>query len=166
MKVKIKLGENEKRFIDRVSELSGENIYSCYQCGRCSAGCPFAFEMDILPNQIARLVQMGLEDELIHSKALFLCATCFTCQSRCPKGINIARVLIDKKGTAVHPEMAIKIGSTSDILFIRDDGYALGAPQSLMHEAYHMWSKEWTAFYDFNIKKLMPIIAYRNKFLH
>ena len=104
MKVKIKLGENEKRFIDRVSELSGENIYSCYQCGRCSAGCPFAFEMDILPNQITRLVQMGLEDELIHSKALFLCATCFTCQSRCPKGINIARVaeavrhLIEPKG--------------------------------------------------------------------
>ncbi|HMA77439.1 MAG TPA: 4Fe-4S dicluster domain-containing protein [Candidatus Krumholzibacteriaceae bacterium] len=104
MRIKLKFDENEKKFVDRVSELSGENIYSCYQCGRCSAGCPFAFEMDILPNQLIRLVQMGLEEELLGSKALFLCASCFTCQARCPKGINIAsiaeaaRYLIEPKG--------------------------------------------------------------------
>ena len=104
MKVTIKLGDQEKRFIDRINELSGEDIYRCYQCGRCSAGCPFAFEMDILPNQILRLVQLGLEDDLKGSKAVYLCATCFTCQSRCPKGINVARVaeavrhLTDPKG--------------------------------------------------------------------
>jgi len=104
MRIKLKFEENEKKFIDRVNELSGENVYSCYQCGRCSSGCPFVFEMDILPNQIIRLVQMGREEELIGSKALFLCASCFTCQSRCPKGINIANVaeavrhLIEPKG--------------------------------------------------------------------
>ena len=104
MRVKLKIGENEKRFIDRVCELSDQNVYSCYQCGRCSAGCPFAFEMDLLPNQIIRMVQMGLEDEVIQSKTLTLCASCFTCQSRCPKGIDMARVmeairlLIDPKG--------------------------------------------------------------------
>lgn len=104
MRIKLKRGEKEKKFIDRVNELSGENVFSCYQCGRCSAGCPFAFEMDILPNQLIRLVQMGQEEELIDSKALFLCASCFTCQSRCPKGINIANVaeavrhLIEPKG--------------------------------------------------------------------
>ena len=92
MKVNLRFGENEKKFIDRISELSGENVYSCYQCGRCSAGCPFSFEMDILPNQIIRMVQLGLEDELKAKKAVYLCASCFTCQSRCPKGINIARI--------------------------------------------------------------------------
>src|SRR4030042_5781660 len=104
MRVKIKMGENEKRFIERVSQLSGENLYACYQCGRCSAGCPFAFEMDLLPNQIIRMVQMGLENEVIHSKTLYLCASCFICQSRCPKGIDLARameairILVDPKG--------------------------------------------------------------------
>ena len=104
MKIKVNIGEKERKFINRVNELSGENVYSCYQCGRCSAGCPFAFEMDILPNQIIRLVQLGQEEELIGSKALFLCASCFTCQSRCPKGINMANVaeavryLIEPKG--------------------------------------------------------------------
>ncbi|MBN2029488.1 4Fe-4S dicluster domain-containing protein [bacterium] len=104
MRVKLKIGEEEKQFIERVSELSGQDVYKCYQCGRCSAGCPFAFEMDLLPNQIIRMVQMGLQDEVIHSKTLYLCASCFTCQSRCPKGIDLARLmeairlLIEPKG--------------------------------------------------------------------
>jgi heterodisulfide reductase subunit C len=104
MKATVKFGQKEKRFIDRVSDLSGENIYSCYQCGRCSAGCPFAGEMDILPNQIIRLVQLGLEDDLLNCKAIYVCCSCFTCQSRCPKGIDMAHVaeaarhIIDPKG--------------------------------------------------------------------
>ena len=93
MRVKLKKGDEEKRFIQRVSELSDQNVYKCYQCGRCSAGCPFAFEMDLLPNQIIRMVQMGQYDEVVKSKTLFLCASCFTCQARCPKGIDIARLM-------------------------------------------------------------------------
>ena len=104
MRIHIQMTENQRRFIARVEQLSGQNIHKCYQCGRCSAGCPFSFEMDILPNQILRLVQMGLEQEALGSRTLYLCATCFTCQSRCPKGIDMARVmeavrlLVDPKG--------------------------------------------------------------------
>jgi heterodisulfide reductase subunit C len=93
MRIKLKRGIEQKKFIDRIIELSDQNVYKCYQCGRCSAGCPFAFEMDILPNQIIRLIQMGQEDEVVGSKTLYLCATCFTCHARCPKGINMARVM-------------------------------------------------------------------------
>ena len=104
MRVKLKAGPEPRKFIERVEELSGENVYACYQCGRCSAGCPVASEMDVLPNQVIRLVQMGLAEDVLHSKTLFLCASCFTCQSRCPKGIDMARVmeavrhLLDPKG--------------------------------------------------------------------
>ena len=50
-------------------------------------------EMDILPNQIIRFAQLGLKDELLGSKSFWMCASCMTCNARCPKGINIAEVI-------------------------------------------------------------------------
>jgi heterodisulfide reductase subunit C len=80
-------------FVDKVQELSGQNLLACYQCGKCSAGCPAVDEMDILPNQIIRYAQLGLKEELLASKAIWICASCLTCNARCPKGINIAEVI-------------------------------------------------------------------------
>jgi len=100
MRKRIKRGDKEKGYTRSIVQRSGQNVYACYQCGRCSAGCPFAFEMDILPNQIVRLVQLGQEDELVQSKAIYLCASCFTCVSRCPKGIDIARIAEAVRETA------------------------------------------------------------------
>jgi len=80
-------------FIKKVAEISGQNIYQCYQCGKCSAGCPMCFAMDILPNQIIRLAQLGLEDEIASSKTIWLCASCLTCDARCPKGVDLSRIM-------------------------------------------------------------------------
>ena len=79
-------------FIQKVQELSGQNLLVCYQCGKCSAGCPVVSKMDILPNQIIRFAQLGFKDELLQSRSIWLCASCMTCNTRCPKGINIAEV--------------------------------------------------------------------------
>jgi len=80
-------------FVQKVQELSGQNLLVCYQCGKCSAGCPAVSQMDILPNQIIRFAQLGLKDELFQSKSIWICASCMTCNARCPKGINIAEVI-------------------------------------------------------------------------
>jgi heterodisulfide reductase subunit C len=80
-------------FPAKVSELSGQNIYACYQCGKCTAGCPSILEMDILPSQIIRLVQLGQEEESLKSKTIWLCASCFTCVTRCPKGVDLAKIM-------------------------------------------------------------------------
>jgi heterodisulfide reductase subunit C len=80
-------------FVAKVAEMSGQNLLACYQCGKCSAGCPVVSQMDILPNQIIRLAQLGLKDDLLESKAIWVCASCMTCNVRCPKGINIAEVI-------------------------------------------------------------------------
>lgn len=79
-------------FARRVEELSGVNPYACYQCGKCSAGCPFADFMDALPNQVLRLVQLGDETALGLS-APWVCASCLACGVRCPKGVDIARTM-------------------------------------------------------------------------
>jgi len=80
-------------FVNKVIELSGQNLLSCYQCGMCSGGCPMSFAMDLQPNQIMRLVQLGLEQEIAKSKTIWLCASCFNCAVCCPRGIDLCKVM-------------------------------------------------------------------------
>ncbi|MDH7511779.1 MAG: 4Fe-4S dicluster domain-containing protein [Clostridiales bacterium] len=81
------------RFVQKVEELSGQKLLACYQCGKCSAGCPAVSQMDILPNQVIRFAQLGLKEDLLESKSVWVCASCYTCNVRCPKGIKIAEVM-------------------------------------------------------------------------
>jgi heterodisulfide reductase subunit C len=93
MRINISQRKIKDNFVLKVQELSGQNLLACYQCGKCSAGCPAVSQMDILPNQIIRYAQLGFKDELLKSKAIWICASCMTCNARCPKGINIAEVI-------------------------------------------------------------------------
>jgi heterodisulfide reductase subunit C len=93
MRINISRRKIKDSFVTKVEEISGQNLLACYQCGKCSAGCPAVSEMDILPNQIIRYAQLGFKDELMKSKSIWICASCFTCNARCPKGINIAEVI-------------------------------------------------------------------------
>ncbi len=80
-------------FVAKIESMTGQDLLACYQCGKCSAGCPMANYMDILPNQMIRFAQLGLEDALLSSNAIWLCVSCLTCNSRCPKGVKIAEVI-------------------------------------------------------------------------
>lgn len=80
-------------FVAQVEKISGQKLLACYQCGKCSAGCPMAAHMDILPNKIIRLAQLGMEEPLMASDAIWTCVSCMTCNSRCPKGVRIAEVI-------------------------------------------------------------------------
>lgn len=68
-------------------------LQSCYQCGKCTAGCPVAERMDLMPNQILRMVQIGRLDRAIASEAIWQCVSCQTCTSRCPKSVDCAGVM-------------------------------------------------------------------------
>jgi heterodisulfide reductase subunit C len=85
--------ETDLTFIDRVSELSHQNIKRCYYCLRCSAGCPAAPFMEHTPAQILRLVQLGQKDTLLRSSAIWLCIGCDTCGTRCPNEIHAGAVI-------------------------------------------------------------------------
>ena len=80
-------------FIDRVNALSDQTIQLCYHCHKCTAGCPVAGEMELGPDRILRMVQLGEVDKLLQSKDIWVCVGCETCGARCPNEINAARVL-------------------------------------------------------------------------
>ena len=76
-----------------VEQLAGTRLSDCYQCGKCSAGCPMAEAMDVLPNQLLRLVQLGRADKALRSEAIWQCVSCMTCSTRCPKSVDCAGVI-------------------------------------------------------------------------
>jgi len=75
----------------RVQAISGQNIGLCYQCGKCSATCPLAAYMDLLPHQVVRMLQLGIE-QVFDANSYWLCAACFSCETQCPRGIDVSRI--------------------------------------------------------------------------
>lgn len=80
-------------FRRKVKEMSGEKVCSCFQCEKCTNGCPLAFSMDIVPHKLIRSVHLGLKDEVLNSDTIWVCASCETCTTRCPNGIDIAHIM-------------------------------------------------------------------------
>lgn len=76
-----------------IKDKYGHNVFACYQCKKCTNGCPVSEEMDIAPNEIIRSLQFGLKEEVLRSKTIWLCASCETCTTRCPQEIDIARIM-------------------------------------------------------------------------
>lgn len=76
----------------RVKEISGQNVYSCYQCGNCSAGCMFTDEMGMLPHQVMALVQNG-DKSVLEINTPWVCASCFVCSVRCPRGLDVTAIM-------------------------------------------------------------------------
>lgn len=80
----------------------------CYQCGKCTAGCPTAYAMDLTPRQAMRAIQWGLKEELLQSSTFWVCLSCQTCSVRCPREIDIARVMEALRHLALAEERPAK----------------------------------------------------------
>jgi heterodisulfide reductase subunit C2 len=72
---------------------TGQRVQDCYQCGKCTAGCPVASFMDLMPRQVMRAVQLGQDGLVLRSSTIWLCASCETCSARCPMEIDVAGVM-------------------------------------------------------------------------
>ena len=77
---------------DLVRDEVGANAFRCYQCVKCTSGCPLAEQFDITPHQVMRLVQYD-DPRVLESKAIWLCASCHTCATRCPQNIDVTGVM-------------------------------------------------------------------------
>ncbi len=80
-----------------------EAVSVCYQCGTCSGSCPVAPAggMDYTPRTIMRMIQAGMEDEVLASETVWTCAACYACAVRCPRDIDITDVMIRLRNLAL-----------------------------------------------------------------
>jgi heterodisulfide reductase subunit C2 len=85
--------EPDLAFLDLVEAHSGQKVSRCFQCRKCTNGCSLAFAMDVMPNQVVRMIQLGLRDEALRSRAIWVCAGCQTCTTRCPNDVDLARLM-------------------------------------------------------------------------
>jgi heterodisulfide reductase subunit C len=80
-------------FQERIEKITSQHPSQCYQCGKCSAGCPVRDFLTVPPNRVVRLVQLGMHEEALRSSTIWMCAGCLTCSSRCPKNFDLAKFM-------------------------------------------------------------------------
>jgi len=84
---------NSSSVVPLVESLAHTRICDCYQCGKCTAGCPMAAGMDIPPTRLIRLLQLGHAKRALQAQAIWQCVSCQTCATRCPKSVDCAGVM-------------------------------------------------------------------------
>jgi heterodisulfide reductase subunit C2 len=94
-------------FLTEVERRSATAVSACFQCHKCSTGCPVAPEMDRLSSQVMRMIHLGHKQSLLASRSIWLCASCQACTTRCPMGIDIAAVMDTLRMMAVEGKVEL-----------------------------------------------------------
>ena len=94
-------------FLEQLEAAGPYQAGACYQCRKCTNGCPVTFAMDLYPDEVIRLVIIGQSEVVLSCHTIWVCAACETCTTRCPNDVKIAELMDGLK------EMAIQKGIPS-----------------------------------------------------
>lgn len=94
------IAARDTQFTQRINMVGVRNLGRCFQCCACSDGCPVSFAMDYYPNQIIYMVRLGLKENVLQSKTIWICASCETCATHCPNHIDIVRLMDELRKTS------------------------------------------------------------------
>jgi len=103
----IEINETSGDFANQVEALSHANLHRCWHCLACSGGCPFAKDMDYLPNTVIRMIQFGLKEKILKSSTIWLCVGCNTCSMECPNAIDMAAIMDALRQMAISENIGI-----------------------------------------------------------
>jgi heterodisulfide reductase subunit C len=97
-------------FLETVKKFpGGDKVTDCIQCGICSGSCPARPWMDYSPMQILRMIQLGLKEKALSTSTIWICASCYACTTRCPRGIDIPILMSNLKRVAMEEKVPAKI---------------------------------------------------------
>jgi heterodisulfide reductase subunit C len=103
----VRIQQSDANFAEEVARRTGSNPSRCWHCRSCAAGCPFFSAMDLAPNRILRLIQLGLRKEALESSSIWLCVGCHTCSIQCPMAIDMAAVMDAMRQIALSENVTI-----------------------------------------------------------
>jgi heterodisulfide reductase subunit C2 len=106
MTIKIKKQSTAKSLRALVERKAEVDLSACYQCKKCSIGCPVAGLVSTPPSEIIRRLQLGAGDELLQTELVWTCLSCETCYARCPNEINFAAVIDALRSIALEKGVA------------------------------------------------------------
>ena len=118
--------------------ISGTNPRKCMKCGKCSATCPALEFMDVHPHRFVRSIADGKIKELMASKTLWTCLSCYVCSERCPRDVEPA-TLIESVRTMVARQHGGNLLSPDDIPeFVENDK---DIPQQLVVSVFRKYMR-------------------------
>ena len=79
--------------MDTIKRISGVNPRKCMKCGKCTASCPAFDEMEFHPHQFVYMGENGRIDQLMQSRGIDFCLSCFACVERCPRNVEPAKLI-------------------------------------------------------------------------
>lgn len=98
----LKQAQLDASFVEAVKNVpGGEKVAHCIQCGTCSGSCPSSYQMEYTPRKMILMSMTGMKKEVLSSKAIWLCASCYSCSVRCPRGIPITEIIYLLKNMAI-----------------------------------------------------------------
>ena len=89
-------------FIEELESGGPFQAEACFQCRKCTNGCPVTFAMDLFPDEVIRMVILGQREKVLNCQTIWVCAACETCTTRCPNEIKIAELMDHLKEMAIR----------------------------------------------------------------
>jgi len=97
-----KILDPDYRLLEQIEAEGPFQAGACFQCRKCTNGCPVTFAMDLYPDEVIRMVILGQRETVLNCQTIWVCAACETCTTRCPNDVKIAELMDCLKEMAVQ----------------------------------------------------------------
>ena len=114
-----------------LTKIGEHKPYDCFQCLRCTSGCPSMKMLEIKPHEIVSLVKLGFVEEVVNSGIIWACAMCLKCKERCPQEVAPVDLILALRNLAVETEAKVPEGYLRNVSMILETGFILGPQEAI-----------------------------------
>jgi len=121
-----------------IKRISGTDSSKCMRCGKCSATCISAADMEVSPHLFVKNVEEGNIGWLAESNTLWKCLSCFACVERCPRGVEPANLVEAVRLSVIRQQHGNYIAAEDIPEYVSED---TEVPQQLIMSVFRKYAK-------------------------